>query len=145
VDRHQRRRAKAEDAYARTLAEVSENEAIRTAEEIVCSAWITELMRSEREASLAVLSCEHMREKVREILCLAQADGEPLPIIEAQTRLETVERVLAECSTASDQARDILAEELEEWAAATQVRIEASLADQDRLSTAMRHMGESEG
>jgi len=124
--------------YTQTLADVVGREAIRSAEQIVGAAWISDLLDAEQEALTAVQACVHMRDGMLGTIRDTQEAGDPRAIAAARKELTAMDEALATRRSHHSDVRQLVAQELEEWASATRIRVLDSLEDQGRLTKARR-------
>lgn len=83
-------RAEAERAYQRTLGEVSENQVVAEAEDILTEAWIGELEQVRSETLACTDTLHEADESARELVRRAQESGDRVELAEAQAKLAEV-------------------------------------------------------
>lgn len=130
------RRRKGSEAAAvrvRVEAEVAEHEVVRVAEQLVSSAWVAQLLRSEQNARDTVRAYTHMRSEAVDALREAQRAGQPLLIAQRQTAVEELDLALADSEEYCDAVASTVGSELDKWSTATRIRVAQRLADRGRL------------
>jgi hypothetical protein len=131
-----RRRRKGPEAAAeraRLEAEIAGHEAVRVAEQLVSSTWVSQLLRAEQSARDAVRAYTHMRAEAVTALREAQAAGLPQLIAQRQTAIEDLDSALADSAEYCDAVAATVVSELDTWSGATRVRVAQRLADRGRL------------
>jgi hypothetical protein len=96
--------------------------AVRSAEQAVSDAWIGQLLSAEYEARVRVDLCTRVRERLNDRLRRAMQAGDQPTIMETRRRIECADRVCAAALDTYAESREILADQLEMWLRATQVR-----------------------
>jgi hypothetical protein len=130
------RRRKGTDAAAeraRVRAEVAEREAVRVAEQMVSSAWVAQLLRTEQNARDTVRAYTHMRAEALSALQEAQLAGQPHLIAQRQSEVEDLDAALSNSATYCDAVASTVGSELDKWSSATRTRVAERLTDRGRL------------
>ena len=96
--------------------------AVRSAEQAVSDAWIGQLVAAEYEAQVAAGICTRVRERLAERLRVALREGDMAAMAEASRKLESADQVCAAARDTYSQARELVAEQLEDLLRATRVR-----------------------
>jgi hypothetical protein len=104
--------------------------AVRSAEQAVSDAWIGQLLAAEYEAQVAAGICTQVRGRLADRLHAAEQAGDQAAIDETWRRLLSADQVCASALDTYAEAREVLAEQLEEWLRATRGRFRE--AEDDR-------------
>jgi hypothetical protein len=132
-----RRRA----AYRRVAGQVAAREAVRTAEEIVGTAWMAGLQEAEGQAATACRICTHMRDTAYEVYRSAQAARDTDSLTASYRELAASQDALSRIRDRHDGLRAFAARERTAWAEAERTRALEVLADRDRLAEAAHAAG----
>ena len=128
-------------AYSRLVAQVSEHDVIRAAEEVVGAAWMAGLAEAEGQADRARRVCTHMRDTAYEIYCSAKAANDSEQLSESYRELAASQQALGRVRDRYDNVRKFAERERAAWVEAERQRALEVLADRDRLAEAARTAG----
>lgn len=132
-------------AYSRLVAQVSEHDVIRAAEEVVGAAWMAGLLEAEGQAATARRVCTHMRDTAYEVYRSAEAEQDAGRLSESYQELAASQQALGRVRDRHDNLRQFAERERTAWAEAEQMRALEVLADRDRLAVAARTAGTQKG
>jgi hypothetical protein len=103
--------------------------AVRSAEQAVSDAWIGQLLLAEYDAHVTVDIHTRIRARLADRLRVAERVGDPSTIAETRRRLDSAEQACAVALDTYSDSRELLAEQLDKWLAASRMRYREAEAD----------------
>jgi hypothetical protein len=125
-----------DDRLARVLGQVAANEAVRSAEQAVCDAWLADLADADRSAADAMTRCQAVTDAACETLGSALLARDVHGIATAQTALEDAIRELEESIACYEVVHALWADQCVWSAEAAALRLDEAASDEDRLAEA---------
>ncbi|MEY9928531.1 hypothetical protein ABH926_003170 [Catenulispora sp. GP43] len=123
-------------AYSRLVAQISEHDVIRAAEEVVGAAWMAGLQEAEEQAATARRVCTHMRDLACQAYRSAEAGQDADRLTESYHELAASQQALTRVRDRHDNLRAFAERERAVWAEAERIRALEASADRDRLAEA---------